>query len=122
MIFQHTLPQLLSGEKTQTRRVVKKGDEADYDGERIAAVRKGGRMQWQVGKDYSVQPHRNARAVARIRMLAIRREKVGDISPEDVVKEGFDTREAFLETFAHINNDPDLTSEVWVLEFESVES
>jgi hypothetical protein len=120
MIFQHTLPQVLSGQKTQTRRVVKQGDEAVQEGERIIAVRKGGRTQWEVGKEYAVQPHRNAKAVARIKMLAIRREVARDISAEDVIKEGFDTREAFAETFARINNDPELKSEVWVLDFELV--
>jgi hypothetical protein len=120
MIFQHTLPQVLSGQKTQTRRVVKQGDEAVLEGERIIAVRKGGRTQWEVGKEYAVQPHRNAKSVARIKMLGIRREVVGEISSQDVIKEGFETREEFAETFALINNDPELVSEVWVLEFELV--
>jgi hypothetical protein len=48
----------------------------------------GGRLLWHVGKTYAVQPGRGKKAIARIRLTAIRQEHVQDISWRDGLKEG----------------------------------
>ena len=62
MIFQHTWRLILEGKKTETRRPVKPGEFAfdfDNDNMRINCVTTNtGRIKWEVGKTYSVQPGR----------------------------------------------------------------
>jgi hypothetical protein len=99
MIFkQHQ--QVLDGPKVQTRRLVKEGDyvwrypfrSPGRDGvlerkiEMVIAANR--RLRWQVGKTYAVQPGRGKHSLGRIRITEIRRERLQDISVEDVEAEG----------------------------------
>ncbi len=101
MIFAHTLDLVMSGRKTQTRRVVKRPDELP---------------RWQVGKTYAVQPGRSKRAVARFKALEVRRELVTDISEEDAHAEGFSGRADFLAAWRKMHGDK--ASDVWAITFE----
>jgi hypothetical protein len=143
MIFQYTWEKVLRDEKTQTRRIVKPGetlwcrnDGADYvaDG--------NGRKKWQVGRTYAVQPGRGKSAVGRIKLTAIRKERVQDITEADAIAEGclppiplepIDWREEpgsfvtikgrFFALWDSIHSGPDgwiANPSVWVLEFERV--
>ncbi len=100
MIFQYTLDLLLSGRKTQTRRVIKAGESTIQADDRIVAVQTHGRDKYRVGKTYAVQPSRNAAAVARIRLTGLRRQRAGEISLEDAQAEGYASREEFFATVA----------------------
>ena len=121
MIFQYTLDLLLSGRKTQTRRVAKAGETAiEADGQ-IVAVQIHGRDKYRVGKTYAVQPSRNATSVARIHLLGIKRERAGDISLADAQAEGYADREAFFAQWQTIHGADTLDRAVWVLNFELVE-
>ena len=106
MIFQHTWEKVLSGEKTQTRRLVKLGQygclgtHADY----TMVADQNGRWVYQVGKDYAVQPGRGKPAVARIRITDIRREDVRYISEHDVCAEGFETSSDFFMTWCKMHD------------------
>lgn len=100
MIFQHTWNLILSGRKTQTRRVMK-----------------GDQPPWVVGKSYAVQPGRTKKAVGRIVVTRIWQEALGDISAADAWAEGFDNREAFFETWTRIHGTFDAGVRVWVVEF-----
>lgn len=101
MIFQHTIDKVLSGEKTQTRRIVKPGEEfypADM-GDAAAVMHKGFsayRLVYEVGRTYAIQPGRGKPAVARMRITDIRREDVREISWEDADAEGFVSATHFL--------------------------
>lgn len=103
MIFQHTISQVLDGTKTETRRLVKRledgtfvprGELLTYPGGIPTVVVNGThlmdkrRVKWQVGKTYAVQPGRGQKAVGRIRITAIRQERLQDISKDDAVAEG----------------------------------
>lgn len=114
MIFAHTHQQVISGQKSQTRRIIKYGE--TFDGERIV---KNGRCMYQVGKTYAVQPNRGKKAIARIRLKQLRRETVQDITTHDAHAEGFDSVDSFLETWQRIHGKKtNLNREVWVFEFE----
>ncbi len=123
MIFQHTLEQVLSGRKSQTRRRAAVSDAAVYgDDGQIVAVRHNGRTKWAVGKTYAVQPGRNLPQVARIRVTGIRRQKVTDISAADAVAEGYDTREQFLAAWVYIHGAGAADADTWAIAFTLVEA
>lgn len=139
--------------KTQTRRLVKEGDFAanthgravpdDVWGNRIDTVYDdNGRMRWQVGRTYAIQPGRGKNAIGRIRITKIKRERLQDISRPDCLAEGVieipnqlgtpwyrsvggewkTARGAFAELWDSIHKKPGTrwpdNPEVWVLVFE----
>jgi len=116
MIFAHTLQQVLCGEKSQTRRLVKQ--EECFDASLGRVVRAGKRTVYKIGKSYSVQPNRGKKGVARIELVNLRKEPVSAITHADALAEGFASRDEFLATWRSIHGqNADLSHEVWVLEF-----
>lgn len=124
---------VLSGQKTQTRRLVKLGETLITDsllfGDRI--LMGSGYCKWQVGRTYAVQPGRGKKAVGRIRITAIRRERLQDISEEDAIAEGMFKEShpialkpvtRYMHLWDSIHKKPGTRfaddPEVWVLEFE----
>lgn len=105
MIFAHTLEQVLSGRKIQTRRIVKTTDE---------------KPKWQPGRDYAVQPGRGKKAMARIKALEVRQEPLSDISEADAWAEGFRNRAEFIEAWREMHGNKALEAHVWVITFELV--
>lgn len=104
MIFQHTLEQVLSGQKTQTRRLVGPGEDLIVVQEAKAVIQvhqrghyKSIRTKWQTGSVYAVQSGRGKKAVARIRITDLRRQRLQQIGWMDAIAEGFtDPRRAAI--------------------------
>lgn len=119
---------VLAGKKTQTRRPVKANERenrwhlgGDTD-ETINEVIQGKRLKWLAGREYAVCPGRGKKAVARMQLLSIRRERAIDISEADAIAEGFESREAFWDKLRSLyGKNVDLTAAYWVLEFVIVE-
>jgi hypothetical protein len=99
------IPEILNRHKRQTRRRVKDvhlavdkfGVYADATGPffdtlgTIQSVQVAGRPPvYEVGKTHAVCPGRGKRSVARIEIVAIRRESLQDISDLDLLSEGID--------------------------------
>lgn len=117
MIFAHTIDKVLSGEKTQTRRIIKPHEDyyhAELGGDdRIIPA---GVFHWQapsygwskpvyiVGKDYAVQRGRGIAAEGRIRITDIQREDVRNIDEIDVCAEGFSDHVEFIETWTKMHD------------------
>lgn len=118
MIFQHTTNQVLSNEKTQTRRIVKAGEYL-LNGMVMTA---DGRVKWRTGYDYAVQRGRGQRSVARIIITDIRKEYIWEIlkSPEDVAAEGFQSWGGFMATWEQIHGRAD--QDVWVITFKLIQA
>lgn len=146
MIFRQ-IPQILRGQKTQTRRVVKWANEMavlwdgpdneyappDYCDEVVMVqwgkdgYRKADRSKWAIGRTYAIVPKRGSPAISfyRIRLLGIRRERLQSISEADAKAEGVESVEAYKTLWESINGktvgarwaDNPL---VWVLRFELV--
>lgn len=119
MIFQHTLPMVLDGTKTQTRRPFKDSDGWVRDpnnlGKYLKVIRND-RTLWEVGKTYAVQPGRGKHGVARILITGIRIDNIVDISDVDLAAEGnFDGRE-FISLWCEMHGTDNLLA--WILEFE----
>ncbi len=93
---------ILSGRKTQTRRVWKKPRA------RVGSVHKAKTALFSLDH------------FALIRITGLRREQLGDITLEDVKREGYDTLEEFKEVWTWINGcwNPEL--EVYVVSYEMV--
>ncbi len=166
MIFKQ-IDEILSGQKTQTRRVCNPGEGMYKD---TLALRESGAVKWAVGKTYAVVPKRgkpsvwwkrvgtvalthngmheyhypsnpDAAAIAlpvtraelekrgfqplRIRITAIRQERLQDISEADAKAEGVADVEAYRALWQAINGKTpgarwDANPQVFVLEFEVV--
>src|SRR5690606_13825737 len=109
MIFQYTFGQILTNEKTQTRRIINPNEFAVRGlNNKIMAVATGDRVKWCVGQTYSVQPGRGKSGIARIRLTAINSEKLGRISSADARREGFKDRQDFLRTWKQIHGIVDM--------------
>jgi hypothetical protein len=123
MLFQYTLPQVLAGEKTMTRRLIAPNDTvvAGANGH-IQAILSNGRDKFRVGKTYAVQPARGKPQVARIEVLRLGRGSVSAISEQDARAEGFPSCEAFLNEWRKIHGDTKMNADVWVIEFRLVKS
>lgn len=102
MIFQYTLESVLSGKKTQTRR-------------RIKPERK---FIYRVGKTYAVQPKRGQPAVARFEVTAIRKQRLGEITHEEALAEGFASVADYQKLWRKQYGSFDPNEEVWVIEFK----
>lgn len=141
MIFRQW-KQVLNGTKTQTRRPVYFTDYALRDTlythektDTNVAIYGGpsGNLKWETGRTYAVQPRRGKKAVGRIRITKIRREKLQDISLKDCDQElgtalDFTYMEVLLQSgfrslWNSIYKKPhrwEDNPDVWVLEFELV--
>ncbi len=121
MIFQHTLDLVLSGEKTQTRRVISSSEQAlrgRYN--QITTVVTSGRDKWRVESTYAVQPARGCPQVARIKITSIRSQIVKYITTADALAEGFESRNDFLAVWRRIHGNNSLDYRVWIVGFEIV--
>ena len=143
MLFQHTWKYVVSGQKTQTRRLAQEGDIASIDESnpnrpisKVIRTADAGvpKTLYEVGKTYSVQPGVAKKTVGNIRLTAIRRERLQDLSEADALKEfpvtsseaNVTDAQWALKTFKETWNTMVSSSgarwednpEVWVLEFE----
>lgn len=133
MIFQVTWQQVMSGTKTQTSRIVKASEELvtaeGPGGEPAPAVLHNGRIKWQVGRSYSVQPGRNEKAVGRILLTGIERKRLHALSDDEALAEGAEPSagepplDAFRRVWEAVHGEGAWAKnpEVWVLTFERVE-
>jgi len=104
MIFRPELAEkVLAGEKTETRRPVREGETE---------------CRYVPGRDYAVQPGRRRRSVGRIAVTDVRRERLGEITHEGALREGFPTVRAFLDYWRQLHGRVDPEQEVWMIRFE----
>jgi hypothetical protein len=104
MIFRPELTEkVLSGEKTETRRPVKEGETE---------------CRYVAGRDYAVQTGRRRRSIGRIAVTDTRKEKLGEITHEAAVREGFGGVGQFLAYWQRLYGGIDPEQEVWVIRFE----
>jgi len=124
MIFQHTHELVLTGRKTQTRRIQKPwqalmrfdfGEADPLHGEPFVCDTRTGRVVYQAGKTYAVQSGRGKPAIGRIYIEDISSQDVRKIRDEDVRAEGFASKVNFLETWTQMHDKP---AHVRLLEYQ----
>lgn len=143
MLFEHTWKYVTSGQKTRTRRLVREGDYAVMDETdpnrpilQVISTADAGvpKPLYEVGKTYSVQPGLAKKTVGNIRLTAIHRERLQDLTEAEILKElpitsmeeGISDAQwalrTFMATWNIMNSEPGTrwedNPEVWVLEFE----
>jgi hypothetical protein len=126
MIFQHTWQKVLSGQKTQTRRLARDTDRLwtveveDRQPEKV--LWRGDRAKWRTGRDYAVQPGRGKKAIGRIRLLDIRYQHLGHVKEVEARAEGYGSLNEFEEAWTRIHGYYDAEQPVWALEFRLIEA
>lgn len=92
---------ILAGTKTQTRRT--------------------GSKRWKIGSIHQAKTSYAKDAVfAKLRIVAIRQEKLGEMTEADAVAEGFSCVMAFQNAFRSMYGTWDADQLVWVIDFELV--
>ena len=82
---------VMRGLKTQTRRP-NRGYTLICEQGALSQVRlPGGRLLWEVGRSYAVQPGRGKYGLGSFQLTALRAEKLNTISLLDILAEGVDT-------------------------------
>ena len=104
-------PLILNGQKTQTRRPVKPN--VSFRGTDIGWKP----CAYSAGRTYGVQLGRGRRALARIEVTGVHKERVGDITLEDAEREGFKDIATFFRYWKTLYPASDLTEAVWVITF-----
>ena len=89
------IPLLKSGQKTQTRRLVKEGDKLVSEAWGVAhpdaVVTTSGHVRWMVDHTYAVQPGRGKKSVGRVLVTSIRRQRLDQMTMYDAIAEGADS-------------------------------
>ena len=90
---------IINGRKTQTRRL--------------------GKKRWNVGAVHQCRTSRFTDPFARVRILTVRRERLGDMRGEDIYREGYgDEPGDYKRAWEKIYRQPwDDDLEVWVVDF-----
>lgn len=108
MIFQPDAVTLIRDKrKTQTRRPVKHNREFGYE--------MPGR--YLPDRVYSVQPGRGKRAVCQLTVTEVRKERLGDITLDDIRREGFKFPGEFWQRWEQLHRHANHETVVWVISF-----
>ncbi len=97
---EHVEP-ILSGRKTQTRRM--------------------GKRRWRIGAIHECRTALFGEPFAKVRILGVRQEQLGDISDADVRREGYDSVADYIQVFKRIYGRWNPEKLVWVVSFVRVE-
>lgn len=89
------IPLIISGQKTQTRRLHKHG--------------------WKVGCTYKIKDQYYCKGLGTIKITRRFKQRLGDISEQDARKEGFKDRAEFMSAWIQINGswNPDVVLTVY---------
>ena len=98
----YTVSQILSGDKTVTRRM------------------RGRRRPAVPGRLHKIKVDRTKNWYGWILIQDCKLERLGDLTDEEAVKEGFNNKEHYMNYFRHLNGDVDDDELIWRVEFEVI--
>ncbi|MDI6851969.1 MAG: hypothetical protein QMD82_08585 [bacterium] len=79
------IAKIIAGVKTQTRRIHK--------------------HEWEIGRVYGIRDAWHSKPQAHIKITRKFKQRLGDISPEDIKKEGFNSLEEFRRAWEEVNGE-----------------
>ena len=121
MLFKPELiAKIKAGDKTQTRRPTQ-NDQFVERGFKFSSVYNANNvLMWHVGKRYALVPKRGAKGVGFIQLIDIERQKLGELTHDAAIAEGFASQAEFFAYWSTIYGEVDLNQSVWVLFFEYI--
>lgn len=96
----YTISQILSGNKTVTRRMP--------SGKRPAVP----------GNIHKLKIDRTKKTYGLIKIESCELEKLGDLTEEEAIKEGFNNKKHYMNYFRYLNGDVEEDQLIWKIEFE----
>ncbi len=111
------VPLILNHRKIETRRIIKpvmKGG--------IAVPQADPKPRWKVGAKHwaSTRLYDKAAYFARLEILAVRPDRLGDIGDDGVTSEGYLTLMGFVKSWKEINGEWNGDARVWVVRFHCI--
>ena len=103
MFDKQTLEQILKGKKTVTRR-----------------VRRNNTRPAVPHNIHKLKIDRTPVSYGLIRIISCEKGRLGDLNEEDAVKEGFATKEEYLDYFEKVNGSKQPNLPIWIVEFELI--
>lgn len=89
--------------------------------DRKTQTRRTGKLRWKIGAVRQAKTGYNKDSeFAKLKILAIRQEPLGEISSSDVIAEGYNTVIEYIDVFKRIYGEWDPRLIVWVIDFERV--
>lgn len=124
MIFKQ-IAEIEAGDKTQTRRIVKKGERLLFhDDYNDWLVMKNNRVKWWTGTNYPMIPKMFQKGVGFVRFTKIHSEHLQSITHDDALAEGVGSVLEYKALWNSINKKKgirwDDNPRVWVITFEYV--
>ena len=94
----------------------------------ITKIREGAKTQTRrlnqprlkIGKKYSLRENYQTTLPDKILITDIYQQYLGDITPEDIKREGFTTKTEFTNTWTEIYGQYDPEMYIWVIEFQYI--
>ncbi len=101
MFDKYTKDKIITGEKTVTRR-----------------LRKNNKRPAIPGKTHKLKIDRSSDTYGYIKILSCEKSFFGDLTEEDALAEGFNSKEEYKNYFLNVNGSVDDDLPIWVVTFE----
>lgn len=83
-------------------------------------TRRRGKRRWKVGSIHQAKLNYFSKPFAKLEIVSVYQERLGDISEDDARREGYPSVALYIEAFKRIYGDWDPDEIVWVVNFKLI--